>query len=194
MLLLYPARPPATFTFVVYATQGQAKRAENHNTEMPKKRKKPKRKKLPKLTTLKNKALRLWTEKVLEIHGGKCAVCGGTETLNCHHIEDKCNYALRWDVINGICLCAGCHNFRKDSAHRSVVFFYEWLSCHRPRVIEYIRQHRHDELKHSNREVMNDIIEKLSRPVEAEVLGMLNLASSDAPEPAPSSTSPTPLF
>ena len=158
-------------------------------------KKRKRKKKLPSIPTLKRKALRLWALKVKEVHGGRCVICGSTETLNSHHIEDKTNYALRFDLVNGICLCAGCHNFRKNSAHRSAVFFYEWLAKNRPAVIDYVREHRGDTIDFT-RDRMNSIIEELSGPARPEVIELLNLSSvapdPGVPEPPSESDSPSP--
>ena len=158
-------------------------------------KKKKKKKKLPALGTLKRKALKLWALQVKEIHKNRCAICGSPDTLNSHHIEDKCNYALRYDVINGICLCAGCHNFRKNSAHRSTIFFYEWLLENRPQVIEYVRNHRNDSTTY-DRARLNALIESLSSPAAEDVLAIINVQDPKPIEPElPSSSDPqTPLF
>lgn len=133
------------------------------------------KKKKPKISTLRNKADKLWSEKVKAIHQYKCAILGTSndeEILNSHHIEDKTNLALRWDVINGICLSAGSHKFRKNSAHKSTVWFYEWLLQNRPHVIEYVRQHRLDEIKNTP-DHMQQIIEQLSKPPSQEELDFI---------------------
>jgi len=98
---------------------------------------------------LRRKALKLWTDIVQILGGHQCAICGtkhGTLNkngrplwINAHHIEDKCNYSTRWDPKNGICLCPNCHKFcNPDSAHRSPVWFLNWLSKNRPGIIEYL--------------------------------------------------------
>jgi hypothetical protein len=127
---------------------------------------KKKKIKKPSISTLRRKADKLWSAKVKEINGYKCAITGTDESremLNSHHIEDKTNLALRWDVINGICLSVGTHKFRKDSAHKSTVWFYEWLLENRPKVIEYVKAHRNDNIKNTV-EHMQEVIGKLSQP------------------------------
>jgi len=122
----------------------------------------------PTISSLRRKADKLWSKKVKEVYGYKCAVTGKTneeEILNSHHIEDRTNLALRWDLRNGICLSNGSHTFRKDSAHKSPIWFYEWLKENQPTTIEYIRQHRQDQVKNSV-EHMQEIIAKLSEPIQ----------------------------
>lgn len=139
------------------------------NKDMNSKTKKTKK---PSLSKLRKIADKLWSVKVKEIQGYKCAVTGlsnDEEILNSHHIEARSNLALRWDVINGICLSCGTHTFRKDSAHKSTVWFYEWLLENRPGVINHIRKHRQDEVKITVN-YLNEIIEKLSQPPTQEEL------------------------
>ena len=49
-----------------------------------------------------------------------CEICGRSGEhyqLHCHHIQGKPTMALRINLDNGICLCAGCHVFQHVSAH-----------------------------------------------------------------------------
>lgn len=82
----------------------------------------------------------LWSQAVRSRAGNKCEVCGRVHgdlnakgnpiRINAHHIEDKANYALRFDIMNGVALCPTCHRFGQDSAHRSPIWFLEWLKEH----------------------------------------------------------------
>lgn len=92
--------------------------------------------KKPSRTTLGNKLDKAWSKVILS--KGKCEMCSKTESLNPHHIEGRKNYRLRWDVRNGCCLCAGCHVFRKDSAHQSPENFHYWLEENRWEDLQYI--------------------------------------------------------
>jgi 5-methylcytosine-specific restriction endonuclease McrA len=42
---------------------------------------------------------------------GKCERCGKRENLQCSHVYGRANLAVRWDLENATCLCAGCHNY-----------------------------------------------------------------------------------
>lgn len=69
-----------------------------------------------------------WSLKVKERDGFKCAYCGRIDTLNSHHIFSRRHEGLRWDIDNGITLCAGHHNFSTQfSAHKTPVEFVEWI-------------------------------------------------------------------
>jgi len=76
-------------------------------------------------TTLGDKLDKAWSRAILS--KGKCEVCGSIEHLNPHHIEGRRNFRLRWDLRNGVCLCSGCHVFRKESAHQSPEWFHFFL-------------------------------------------------------------------
>ena len=64
---------------------------------------------------------------VKERAGYKCEYCGKTEYLNSHHVFSRTNYSVRWDVNNGVCLCAGHHVLGNFSAHKAPLEFADWL-------------------------------------------------------------------
>lgn len=168
------------------------------------KKKKPK---LPSVASLKRKAMKLWTDKVKDVQGRVCAICGskdgadngkiskktgrpGKSFINAHHIEDRTNYALRWDLLNGIALCPSCHEFGKDSFHRSPAWSMAWLKEHRPRVIDHVLANRSAHPQTSDeydRDTVMGIVAKLSLPVTDEELAVLNLPRISLPpvEPSP---------
>ena len=57
----------------------------------------------------------LWSKCIRELAGNKSELSGKTERLNAHHIKGKGNLALRYSLLNGICLTVGEHFF---TAHR----------------------------------------------------------------------------
>lgn len=75
--------------------------------------------------SLKKKMDVLWSKLIRS--KGACEVCGGSPD-NAHHIVGRINYALRWDLKNGICLCVGCH----FKAHNNPMWFMDWLWDRRP--------------------------------------------------------------
>jgi hypothetical protein len=85
---------------------------------------------------LEKKLDKAWSKAVLS--KGKCEVCGLREHLNAHHIEGRRNLRLRWDLQNGVCLCSGCHVFRKESAHQSPEWFHFFLEENRWEDLQYI--------------------------------------------------------
>lgn len=73
-----------------------------------------------------------WSYMVKELASNKCEYCGKTENLNSHHIFSRSNHNLRWDIVNGICLCSGHHILKSDfSAHKTPAEFIEWIKVYR---------------------------------------------------------------
>jgi 5-methylcytosine-specific restriction endonuclease McrA len=61
---------------------------------------------------------------VVRLMAGKCALCGKTEGLQAHHIISRSNHAVRWNLDNGVALCALHHTFgNKLSAHKTPMEF-----------------------------------------------------------------------
>jgi len=69
----------------------------------------------------------LWSEAVKIKWGFKCAYCGKTQYLQSHHIFSRGKANVRFDLDNGIALCAGHHTLNDFSAHKSPKAFFEWL-------------------------------------------------------------------
>jgi len=91
-----------------------------------------------------NKAMKLWLAAVRKVGKNQCFICGIKQgekvngkpvRLNCHHIEDRNNWALRFDIYNGVLLCPTHHKFGIDSAHKAPVWFLTKLSN---RIVEYL--------------------------------------------------------
>lgn len=69
-----------------------------------------------------------WSKLVKLRAGNKCEVCGKTSPLNSHHIYSRSKKSVRWDAMNGVCLCVGHHTFSsKFSAHKTPTEFTYWL-------------------------------------------------------------------
>lgn len=69
-----------------------------------------------------------WSKLVKLRAGNKCEYCGTkTKQLHSHHLFTRSRRSTRWDVQNGICLCAGHHVLGNFSAHKSPLEFTEWL-------------------------------------------------------------------
>lgn len=69
----------------------------------------------------------LWSEAVKLEAGNKCEMCGEAKTLNSHHVYSRSRMSTRWDLQNGICLCAYHHTLGNESAHKSPMEFTEWI-------------------------------------------------------------------
>lgn len=71
-----------------------------------------------------------WSELVKLKAGMKCEIelCGQTKYLNSHHIFTRKNRSVRWNTINGVCLCPSHHVLSsKFSAHGTPTLFTNWL-------------------------------------------------------------------
>ena len=70
-----------------------------------------------------------WSKLVKLKAGMKCDVPNCRKTvLNSHHIYSRSKKSVRWDVMNGVCLCVGHHTFSSTfSAHKTPLEFIRWL-------------------------------------------------------------------
>lgn len=152
-----------------------------------------KRKRLEKKTTIRNRLMRLWVEKVRILHGDRCAICGraygdvdakGKECfLNAHHIDSRnTNPRLRWDALNGILLCPKHHKFSKNSAHKGSIWFITWLMKYRWNQYVYIMSHRDEPINIEDRNVLYSIEESLKSPPTQAELEVVRTKSKDKEE------------
>jgi hypothetical protein len=121
----------------------------------------------PSKKTLRNKLDKTWSELVKLQAGRKCEVCGKTENLNSHHIVGRCNLRLRWEVFNGVCLCPGCHTFKRDSFHQNPVWAEDWLRENRGQDLKLIRATM-GEIKKWSIEEMQEKLAELQEALEAK--------------------------
>ena len=113
--------------------------------------------------------MRLWTARVGDEWGHKCAVCGSDSLPNAHHLENRntCR-ALRYDPMNGVLLCPSHHKFGKDSAHKGGIWFADWLRRHHPGRLDYVLAHRLDEINLNDRATLARIEAYLRAPCHVE--------------------------
>jgi len=76
---------------------------------------------------LRDKLDKLWAIIVRLQAGNKCERSGLTTYLNSHHVFSRSNLSVRWYLPNGVCLNAGWHTLKTESAHKSPIEFIEWL-------------------------------------------------------------------
>jgi len=87
----------------------------------------PTNKHVPAKGRLREIADDLWSLAVRSDWAGKCAVCGARK-CEAHHIIPRQHQAMRYDLKNGIALCAPCHKFNKDiSPHQNAAGWLMWL-------------------------------------------------------------------
>lgn len=78
---------------------------------------------------LNKKLDQLWSKFVRE-SVGRCELCGRKPpevVLHAHHIFSRRHYSTRWDILNGVCLCNGCHLYK---AHKDIQEFSDWVIEH----------------------------------------------------------------
>ncbi len=109
----------------------------------------------------------LWANLVKLKAGNICEYCGNPNTLNSHHIFSRSNMSLRWDINNGICLCALHHVLGLFSAHKAPLEFAEWL-----------KDKRGDEWYNSLKEKSKQVV-KLSTPDRIEITESLKTKISE---------------
>jgi len=92
--------------------------------------------KKPSRKGLKNKLDRIVSEIVRA--RGYCVWCGNPkyELLQCCHIYSRSNLAVRWDLNNLLCMCAGCH----FKAHQRPLEFASFVK-------EFLGKFKYTELK-----------------------------------------------
>lgn len=83
---------------------------------------------------------RVWRAAVIR-RDGVCQICGTRQHRHAHHLNHATYFPEeRFDVENGICLCAGCHSMYHNKYHGStrVKCTAVWFSKFRL-IVDYIR-------------------------------------------------------
>ena len=94
-----------------------------------------------------------WAVTVKERAGWKCEYCGTTENLNAHHIFSRNNRSVKFDLDNGVCICASHHVFDPTfSAHKAPVEFIEWIK-------EYRGEEWYENLRRKAKTLLQDLEE-----------------------------------
>jgi len=93
------------------------------------------------LVKAKDKCDELWREIIKS--GGACEICG-QPMRDPHHVIGKKNYALRWDIRNGVRLCFTHHTGGNLSAHNDPFWFKNWFKKVRPDDYEYLLKKKNE--------------------------------------------------
>jgi len=71
-----------------------------------------------------------------------CAVCGGQNMVQAHHVIGRSIYAYRWEPVNGVPLCALHHDACVwQSAHHAPWWWLQWLKENKSVTYEWLYQH-----------------------------------------------------
>jgi len=85
------------------------------------------------------KKLKEWSIAVRARDGNSCSYCHATKYVHAHHIFPKEIKEFRFDIDNGIALCAKHHKYSIDfSAHKNSVAFIGWMWNNRDNQFERI--------------------------------------------------------
>src|SRR3990167_1564497 len=87
---------------------------------------------------------------------GKCVRCGKKDNLQCAHIFSRSARSVRWDELNAITLCGGCHLFW---AHKNPIEFTEFIMKRLGSQYEELKR-RYYKLHQFTRQELEAIIEK----------------------------------
>jgi hypothetical protein len=102
------------------------------------KRRKRSSKTCPAKGRMRDMADRLWSKAVIADWDFHCAVCRSRTNLNAHHLIPRQHTVYRYDLRNGICLCAHCHQFcPHTSPHQNAAGWILWLEQHQPALSEW---------------------------------------------------------
>lgn len=69
----------------------------------------------------------LWRQAIYNKARNRCEYCWKETHLNAHHIFSRSNYSVRWDLDNGVCLCALHHVLGTTSFHKAPAEMIEWI-------------------------------------------------------------------
>ncbi len=76
-----------------------------------------------------------WAKRVKDRDARKCVICGSMTTVQAHHLISRYVWAYRFEIDNGISLCAYHHKYDLQcSAHRGLIGFAEKLRVCRPEL------------------------------------------------------------
>lgn len=78
-----------------------------------------------------------WSTKIKELQP-TCIICGSNKYLHTHHIIPREILKTRYEILNGVTLCAKHHKFGLYSAHRNPVWFLYKLRLKQPQSYEFV--------------------------------------------------------
>lgn len=105
-----------------------------------------------------------WSKLVKLRAGEKCEYCSKTSPLNSHHIFSRSKKSVRWDAMNGVCLCVGHHTFSSTfSAHKTPTEFTYWLEKTKGKAFMEmltIKAHQTSKLHQFEKEILLQLLNK----------------------------------
>jgi len=102
---------------------------------------------------MKAKLDKVFSQVVRQV--GECERCGGHQSLQCAHINSRRFLHTRWNQLNAVCLCAGCHFW----AHQHPRAFGKWVD-------EYLGEGTMDEIDKLSYETTPLTLEEMQETYE----------------------------
>ena len=138
------------------------------------KKKKTKKKKIKSLPVLHRRCFSLWSIAVRERANNQCEICGRKRgdmgpkgkpinKIDAHHFISRNikDFALKYDIMNGVAVCPFCHKFGVPSFHRDPITTITWLIKNSPERYHYVLENLSIRVDLENRMVMAEIENKL---------------------------------
>lgn len=87
------------------------------------------------------KQFKEWSIKIRDRDGNKCRICGAVKYIHAHHLIPRENKEFRFDLDNGIALCAKHHKYSLEiSPHKNPIVFILWLQKNRKKQWNIIQK------------------------------------------------------
>ena len=145
---------------------------------------KTKKPKIKKISTIRKRLLREWSEAVRSRVDFTCELCGKKksdfnekgvhEKIDAHHFLAKeiKDCPLKFDIRNGVAVCPFCHKFGIPSFHRDPIRTITWLMQNRPNDYAFVRDNAYIRIDLENRKVLEEIEMRLlaKEPLDLEKL------------------------
>jgi 5-methylcytosine-specific restriction endonuclease McrA len=81
-----------------------------------------------------------WAIQIKHNFDNTCALCFNPKMLNAHHIIPRTIPEFRYDELNGIALCSGCHKWWTNSAHKNSLWFFIQLEKKFPLKLNLLKE------------------------------------------------------
>jgi len=90
----------------------------------------------------KGEADLLWSKAIRLV--GHCEICGKQELLQAHHLIRRGKLLFRYILLNGVCLCSGCH-FKAHGGNDQTAIFFDQLKIKNPAKWDYFNTNKNND-------------------------------------------------
>jgi len=106
------------------------------------------------------------TAQVIKLRDGRiCQRCGGKPSpQGCHwsHIYSRSSHKMRWDLLNSLVMCNGCHRYW----HANPIDAENWFKDKFPARYAYLQVVRQETTKHIPLAVLESLYETLKEKLK----------------------------